>query len=208
MKLYQDPEWLYQKYWEEGYTMPEVAELASCGRRTIVRWMDKYDIARRSSVPRIRPLADRFWEKVDIGSLEECWEWMACCSQDGYGMIKVDGEVMRAPRVAWTLTYDEIPEGLCVCHHCDNPSCCNPDHLYVGTHADNMQDMSRRGRGVYPGTRGEDHGPSKLTELEVHEIRRLRNEEGWALRELGMRFSISESNVSAIALYKSWRWLE
>lgn len=208
VKLYQDPEWLYQRYWVDGHTMPEVAELAGCGRRTIVRWMDRYNIARRPPRPRTRLLADRFWEKVNIGLPDECWEWTAYRNQDGYGMIHISRGVTHAHRVAWELANGPIPQDMSVCHHCDNPSCCNPDHLYVGTQADNMQDMSKRGRGVYPDTRGENHGLSKLTEHDVREIRRLRSEEGWTLRQLAAAFSVSESTVSVVARHEAWRWLD
>jgi len=98
--------------------------------------------------PRPRPVAERFWEKVDIRDPDECWPWTKSCNPWGYGKFaRVHGDIVPAHRMAWELTHGPIPDGLFVLHHCDNPPCCNPYKcLFLGTHQDNMRDMASKGR--------------------------------------------------------------
>jgi hypothetical protein len=86
----------------------------------------------------------RFWEKVDQSG--NCWLWTAGCDRDGYGVFRHESRQWRAPRVAWTLTHGDIPEGMVVMHACDNPPCVNPAHLSIGTYQDNARDAVRKGR--------------------------------------------------------------
>lgn len=94
-----------------------------------------------------RPLADRFWEKVDRSG--DCWTWTAYRNPAGYGEINLGGRLgaVLAHRVAYELTFDVAPGDLHVLHRCDNPACVRPDHLFLGTHIDNMRDMTAKGRG-------------------------------------------------------------
>jgi hypothetical protein len=84
----------------------------------------------------------------------ECWEFLGTRDKDGYGRLAVDGRKTRAHRVAWVVYRGEIPEGLHVLHTCDVPACVNPEHLFLGTHADNMHDRDAKGRAVVPVRRG------------------------------------------------------
>jgi hypothetical protein len=89
---------------------------------------------------------ERFWSNVNIKDDAECWEWRGVAGTDKYGMTHWREKDWATHRIAWTLTNGEIPSGLLVCHHCDNPPCVNPKHLFLGTDMDNMQDMIKKGR--------------------------------------------------------------
>lgn len=91
---------------------------------------------------------ERFWSKVDIAGPSDCWVWLAGQNKDGYGKFSVGPARWDfAHRLAWLLEGSGwIPDGWCVCHKCDNPSCCNPRHLFPGTHRMNAVDKVRKGR--------------------------------------------------------------
>lgn len=94
------------------------------------------------------PLVERFWPKVEKPSGDGCWVWTGCRVKKGYGIVRLDRSERMASvhRVSWALHNGPIPDGLLVLHRCDNPPCVNPDHLFLGTHTDNMKDMVRKGR--------------------------------------------------------------
>jgi len=100
------------------------------------------------------PLKERFWNRVDVREdKNSCWEWLGP-KQFNRGRVRIGSQVddtrklILPHRIAYELTYGPIPKGLFVCHHCDNPPCCNPIHLFLGTQRDNMQDAVRKGRKV------------------------------------------------------------
>jgi hypothetical protein len=101
--------------------------------------------------PKPRPLADRFWEKVAVGSRDACWEWLAVRSRGGYGAIAITRcKTESAHRIAYTLCIGPIPKGACVCHTCDNKTCVNPAHLWLGTNAENTHDKVIKNRQYRP----------------------------------------------------------
>lgn len=111
-------------------------------------------------------VAARFWAKVQRKTASECWPWLACKTGGRYGYIRINKVAYVAHRIAYELTFGAIPDGLLVRHKCDNPTCCNPNHLELGTQIDNMQDAIVRGRHA----KGEGCGRHKLTESQALEI--------------------------------------
>lgn len=91
-------------------------------------------------------IIEYFWEKVYKKGENECWNWIAHTNRQGYGTFNFDGTMMLAHRVMYILVHGKIPEGLHVLHHCDNTSCCNVNHLFLGTNQDNMKDRNDKGR--------------------------------------------------------------
>lgn len=151
-------------------------------------------------------LLERFWSKVDRGDPEDCWPWIAGLA-DGYGWFGFGPPRgnQRAHRLVWEFTNGAIPDGLYVCHECDNRSCCNPEHLWLGTHLDNIRDMCAKGRAYRgPRPRGEAHPGAKLTAPRVVEIRRrvAAGERQW---DLSREFGITQSLISLIVNRKIWR---
>jgi hypothetical protein len=145
---------------------------------------------------------ERFWSKVKIGEADQCWEWQAGCDTDGYGMFWFNGRMVHASRVAYMLANGSVEE-QCVLHTCDNPPCCNPAHLFPGTHQDNTLDMRAKGRGV--DNSGENHGMHKLTEPQVIEIRQLYATQQFSQAELGRRYGYAPATISDIVRRVSWK---
>lgn len=171
-------------------------------------------------------VTERFWAKVKKGS--GCWEWQAGKFRANgyfYGAFKMNGKLKKAHRVSWELTHGEIPFGMFVCHHCDNPPCVRPSHLFLGTNSDNQKDAVRKGRGskgnaaflkkgddhwtrrrpdLLPDQRGELNRYSKLKDSDVREIRRLRAE-GEPLKSLAATFGVAFGTISKIARGDRWK---
>lgn len=154
-----------------------------------------------------KKLSDRFWSKVQKNEGDNaCWTWTGCLG-NGYGFIivKENGEWKRrkASRISWELTHHrKIPKDKCVCHHCDNPTCVRPSHLYLGDKGTNMRDCVRRERNVPQ--RGEKSHRAKLTWSEIHQIRSLWEADKWSQRKLAAKFNVSRRNIRAILENKSW----
>jgi hypothetical protein len=132
---------------------------------------------------------ESFWAKVDKLD-SKCWEWTGAKNKWGYGAVGKNYKILRAHRVAWELHHNAVvPNGLMVCHTCDNRLCCNPDHLWLGTAADNQQDMVKKGR----------HWGQKVTELLIDRILNL-HKSGLSRASIGRELGIHPKTVS--------RWLE
>lgn len=154
-----------------------------------------------ASLERTMTLAERFWIKVDRRGPDECWPWTGVRVGRGYGRIRKGRKMMYAHRVAWELSRGIIPDGKFVCHHCDNPPCCNPAHGFLGTKADNIHDAVRKGRTAH----GEDHGSARLTWPEVWAIRAIYTTGKVSTRSIACVLGIHQSNVWRIVRGLAWR---
>lgn len=149
-----------------------------------------------------KPIEERFWAKVN--KTESCWLWTGFLDKDGYGFIRqggAKGKMVRAHRFSWELTNGKIEEGMKVLHNCpggDNPSCVNPNHLFLGTQQDNIADMVIKGRHV---------GNSKLSAIEVEEIRLLYSSGCSTQAQLGAMFGVDGSHIGQIVRGGRWKKL-
>lgn len=147
---------------------------------------------------------DKFWKYVDRQGSDDCWPWTGGVTSEGYGCFYLNGRAQGAHRVSWALSAQrQVPEGLLVCHSCDNRCCVNPAHLFVGTASDNMQDMVAKGRNTP--TVGERNFHAKLTTQQVARMRRQAKERDITQAELGRRFGVSQSQVSRIIGRRVWK---
>lgn len=179
-------------------------------------------------MPKPQPLEQRFWPKVDkngpvpahMPHLGQCWLWKASKTPLGYGWIGMGGhrgKIERAHRVSYMLHFGTIPKGMEICHACDNPSCVNPSHLFLGSHDDNMADMATKGRWTPRSlpkgelhhlrkcpelaARGEACGGAKLTEEQVRMIRSSCRSQ----RDLARELNVDRRTIAFVRQGKTWR---
>ena len=150
--------------------------------------------------------AERFWAKVNKNgpvhpTFGPCWVWIAGKFRHGYGAIAIAGRLRKAHRFSWELHFGPIPDGLCVLHRCDNPSCVNPDHLFLGTDADNMADRDQKGRQA----KGQRH-LAKLTEDQVREIRRRYQRDSAISGSTALAREFGTSHQTILRVVKNHCW--
>lgn len=143
---------------------------------------------------------DRFWAKVDVCGLDDCWEWLASKLRKGYGRFTMGkGVWLLAHRLSFYLKTGSDPGKKHVCHRCDNPSCVNPRHLFLGTQAENMHDMIKKGRAKHE--KGEKASRALLTEREVLKIRHSKE----TVRSLAEKYGVSPGAIEAVLLGTNWK---
>ena len=143
---------------------------------------------------------EKFFKKVN--KTESCWLWTGSINGGGYGTFKYLDTIQNAHRAGWRIIKGEIPKGLLVLHKCDVRNCVNPDHLFLGTYLENIEDMMNKGRGNF--VRGKNHGLSKLNEKEVIEIRRLDKHDIITRKLLSKMFKVNVSTIAGIVKRKAW----
>ena len=152
-----------------------------------------------------RPIAlaaddiERFWSKVDASSKDGCWLWTATLTH-GYGSFWLVGTNARAHRVAYTLAHGPIPDDFCVCHRCDNPRCVNPEHLFLGTNAENQADKVAKLRHSH----GEAHGAARLCLADIAEIHRLAAS-GGKQTVIATQFDVSRAVIHGVLTNRIWK---
>jgi len=191
---------------------------------------------------RFKTIKERFAEKIIKDAFVSsphvktpCWIWHGCRIK-GYGSMKVDGKNVPAHRQSWILKNGKIPDGFLICHHCDNPPCVNPRHLFIGDNFSNMRDMSEKGRAMsgdrsyakrFPerlkrginhpfvidpslAARGEDAGQAKLTEIQVREIRKVYRFGKWGFgaHVLAKRYGVTKGTILAVLKFKTWKHIK
>ena len=147
---------------------------------------------------------NRFWSKVNKTS--NCWEWTGSKDGKGYGQFSANCKRYSTHRFSFELKYGKIPNGLCVLHHCDNPSCVRPDHLFLGTVADNNRDSIIKGRNFCP--IGEDNGRSKLTKRDVSLIRELYSRRDTTHIQLAQQFNVCSATICYIVNNQTWKHIK
>lgn len=152
-------------------------------------------------------LKDRFLSKICTPNENGCKEWTGAI-RAGYGALTICdrnskyqyNKVFYAHRISYELFISEIPEGLCVCHKCDNKKCVNPDHLFLGTHKDNISDMMKKGRGNIKN--GEKHFNSKLKESDIKNIFNLSKK--LSQRKIAKIFNVCQGTIYDVLKNKTW----
>lgn len=150
-----------------------------------------------------KPLKQRFEDKVELIPFSTCHWWTGAINTRGYGAFNTDHKTIAAHRVSYELYIGDIPDGLFVCHKCDNRLCVNPDHLFVGTNQDNMDDMYKKKRNNQP--KGVNHCCAKMTEEDVLRIRLLAQNESYSISALADKYELNSGSIWQIVHRKTWK---
>lgn len=217
--------------------MPETSPLRTCSKCGLSKPVSDYYIDKRFNIPygrckkcqnaacMARPITDvpitearvsQFWSFVEKGNDQyDCWMWKGRTFKGGYGTYNRLGSETTAHRIAWLLVNGPIPKGLEAMHICDNPGCCNPSHIRLGTHSENMQDCvdkgriakgDRNGARIHPDSkpRGSQNHKSKLTEKDIPTIRLLLANHV-PQRKIAKRYGVDSKTIHAISSGRTWK---
>ena len=189
-------EQLIDLYIVQQKTLQEIAHMFGyTSHNTIYNNLIKYGIAPRRGGA--IPWHQRFLENIKINKKTGCWEWTGFKNKKGYGTLSVNHKQRGAHRLSYQFYRGPIPKGMCVCHICDNPSCVNPDHLFLGTIQDNTQDMIDKNRHY-----------GKLSMEQVREIRAKYATNKYSMSELGLAYMVCRDTISKIIKNKRIKYKE
>ncbi len=152
---------------------------------------------------KIQEAFENFLEEAHQGNHIGCWNWYRNLNNKGYGTIYIKNIPILAHRLSFKMHKGKIPKNMCVCHICDNPTCVNPNHLFLGTIAENNADMIKKGRARK--AKGEELPFSKLNTSKVRQIRNLYKTGKYTMRELGIMFSVSHTPIVSLINRKTWK---
>lgn len=189
--------------WVAGQGRKTERTCPRCGKKTLKYTSIKGQYCSQTCYYSRTTIEEKLWPRLVIAE-NGCWNWTGGKDWDGYGALRW-GKEQRAHRVAYILTMGPIPEDMWVLHRCDNPSCCNPFHLFLGDADDNNKDMMRKGHNRV--AFGENHTASKLTNEQIIEIRRLHSEGNTTQREIAKRFCVGFKAINKIVLGQRWKHL-
>jgi hypothetical protein len=147
-----------------------------------------------------------FFSKVKITKTNSCIFWPARKLESGYGMISAKGKKRLSHRLSYEIHFGKIPKGMVICHRCDQPSCVNPRHLFIGTHKDNVYDCINKKRNVTPPIHtGKNNHHTKLTETKVIEIRKSYASGKINSYELAKKYNVTRQNIMSIVKLETWK---
>lgn len=152
------------------------------------------------------PIEERFWQRAKKSDISGCLEWTGSKNDDGYGIVGENGRCHLAHRIAYRLHTGVDPGEAKVCHRCDNPACVNPDHLFLGTQAENIADRNVKGR--TRSARGEAHYAVKLQASDVCQIRDMIGTDGNTHASIAKLYGVAEGTIGSIHRRKNWAWLD
>lgn len=193
-------EWIIRLRLEERKTLQEISLITNTSIYKLRKILDIYSgittVAKIGGHKCPKTIEGRFWRHVKRGDKDECWEWSGSRTPHGYGRLSVNGNLEYAHRLSWTFVNGSIPEETHILHKCDNPPCVNPNHLYAGTHQDNMKDRNVRGR------------VGKLSHDEVREIREKYKPSIYGYVKLGREYNVSTSTIRNIIIGVTYKYVD
>jgi transposase-like protein len=197
--------------YQTGQSIAQLGKKYGLSFKNMRKWLMTENISFRPAHAPYQPIEPRFWKFVE--KTDTCWIWTGAKDSSGYGYICCNGKNTKAAQVSWQIHIGPLPKGLWILHKCDNPPCVKPDHLFLGTSKDNVQDMVNKGRNRSlidlnePArfARGERHGHAKLTDTLVREMRALRANNHLTYASIAKKYGVSFTTAYQAVNKQNWK---